>query len=382
MSFAGEPNAPCAYVYHVPDPEPDYVQHTFLSRNSIHRGSGLECPLVTVRDVHLPVATQPDIDTLVAYARRAEAGGYERVWMPETWGRDAVTCCAALASSTSSIGIGTSVLPVYSRSPALLAQTAATLQEWSSGRFRLGIGPSGPAVVEAWHGTSFDRPLRRTRETIDIVRAILSGDPVEYRGECYQLLGFRLRCDPPAPTPPIDAAGLGPKSVELAGRFADGWHAIVFTPDGLRTRLADLHRGVSLGDRAPEDVRTTLSLTCCALPDGERARSLARQHVAFYLGAMGTYYRDSLARQGYESEATAIAAAWGNGERERACELVGAELLDELCAVGTPAEARTSIERFERIDGLDAVAVSFPRGASPAEIERTLDALAPDRPTA
>ncbi len=332
---------------------------------------------MTARDVHLPVAAQSGVESLVSYAQQSEAGGYDRVWLPETWGRDAVTVLTVLTERTDSVGLGSSILPVYSRSPALLGQTAATLQEVSDGRFRLGIGPSGPAVIEGWHGTEFDRPLRWTRECVEIVQRVLSGERVEYDGDVFQLSGFRLRSDPPEPVPSVDAAGLGPKAVELAGRFADGWHAVVFTPDGIRERLVDLERGAELGDRDPDEVRTTLSLPCCALEDRERARKLARQHIAFYIGGMGTYYRDSLARQGYEEEANAVAAAWESGDREKALAAIPESLLDELCAAGTPGEARKGIERFEAVEGLDAVAISFPRGASEAEIEATIGALAP-----
>jgi coenzyme F420-dependent oxidoreductase len=329
------------------------------------------------RTVHLPVAAQPSVDTLVELTRRAEELEYEHAWLPETWGRDAVTSLTSMALGTEEIGLGPSIWNVYSRSPALIGQTAATLQEVSDGRFRVGLGPSGPAVIQGWHGEQFDRPLRRTRETIDIVRKVLLGETVNYDGDCFTVGGFRLRCDPPETPPPIDAAAMGPKSVELAGRFADGWHAIVFTPDGLRDRLEDLRRGAELGDRDPDDVRVTLSLTCCALEDGERARRLARQHAAFYVGGMGTYYRDSLARQGYEELAHDISSAWGSGDKERATELVGDDLLDDLGAAGTPERTREEVEKFAAIDGVDAVAVGFPRGATVEEARETMAALAP-----
>jgi coenzyme F420-dependent oxidoreductase len=332
---------------------------------------------VTVRTVHLPVAAQPGVEDLVALSRRAEELGYERVWMPETWGRDAVTALTSIAHGTDSIGLGPSILNVYSRSPALLAQTAATLQEVSGGRLRLGIGPSGPAVIEGWHGVDFDRPLRRTREYVAVVRRVLSGERLEYDGEVFSLSGFRLRCDPPASPPDIDAAGMGPKSVELAGRFADGWHAIVMTPDGLRDRLGDFRRGADLGGRDPDDLTVTLSLTACALSDGERARRLGRQHLAFYVGAMGTYYRESLSRQGYEADANDVAATWASGEHEAAIETVGDDLLDAVSACGTPDRVRKELRKFESIDGVDEIAVGFPRGADVEQQRATLDALAP-----
>lgn len=328
-------------------------------------------------DVSLPVASQPSVETLSEQAIRAESLGYDRVWVPETWGRDVVTVLASLAAQTDDIGIGTSVMPVYSRSPALIGQTAATLQEVSGGRFRLGLGPSGPVVIENWHGVSFDRPLRRTRETIEIVKRVLSDGTVDYDGEFFELSGFRLRCESPEPRPPVDAAGMGPKAVELAGRFADGWHALMLSPQGVESRLDDLHRGADLAGRDPSELRTTLSLTCCVIPDGDRARRLVRQHLAFYIGGMGTFYRDAIARQGYEAVAREVHEQWNAGDRERAMNAITDELLDRLAVAGTPKEASNRFERFAAIDGVDALAVSFPRASEPADIDTTLAALAP-----
>ncbi len=332
---------------------------------------------MTDRDVFLPVGAQPTLEDLVDQAVTAEELGYDRVWFPETWGRDAVTAMATTAERTDEIGIGTSIANIYSRSPALLGQTAATLQEASDGRFRLGVGPSGPIVIENWHGMDFGNPLRRTRETVEIVQQVLSGQTVSYDGEYFSLDGFRLRCDPPEPAPPVDAAGLGPKAVELAGRFADGWHAVNYTRDGLRERLEDLRRGAELGDRDPNDLRVTLAVGCCALADGERARELVAQHTAFYIGGMGTFYRDNLARQGYEEVAHEIHDLWQEGDKDRATTIVREELRDQMGAAGTPAEAREQLQQFLDIDGLDAVNVSFPRGAEPDEIHETMTALAP-----
>ncbi|WP_135302471.1 TIGR04024 family LLM class F420-dependent oxidoreductase [Haloarcula amylovorans] len=332
---------------------------------------------MTDRDIYLPVAAQPSVETLVGMSQLAESSGYERVWLPETWGRDAVTTLSNIAEHTDKIGIGTSVMNVYSRSPALIGQTAATLQEVSDGRLRMGVGPSGPIVIEGWHGVDFEQPLRRTRETIDIVKQVLSGETVNYDGDIFQLSGFRLRCDPPDPIPPVDAGGLGPKSVELAGRFADGWHALLLTADGITERLDDFERGTELGDRDRDDQRVTLSLPCCALDDRERARELTRQHIAFYIGGMGTYYRDALARQGYEETADEVAQQWASGEQEAATAAVGDDLLDEIAVAGTPEECREQIARFESIDGVDAINVSFPRAAERDVIDATIDVLAP-----
>ncbi|AUV83003.1 TIGR04024 family LLM class F420-dependent oxidoreductase [Salinigranum rubrum] len=332
--------------------------------------------------VHLPVAAQPSLDGLVDVALRAEERGYERVWMPETWGRDAVTALAVMAERTDEVGLGSSLFNVYSRSPTLVGQTAVTLQEASEGRFRVGVGPSGPAVVERWHGVDFDRPLRRTREYVEILRRVFSGETVRYRGDCFELDGFRLRCGPPETPPPVDVGGMGPKAVELAGRFADGWHALMCSPDGLRTRLADLERGASLGDRSVDEVHTTLVLPC-AVSGGDddeggegRACGLVTQHVAFYVGGMGTFYRDALDRQGYP--ATRAHEAWQNGDREEALAVVEG-FVDDLAVSGTPAEAREALTRFRGIDGLDEVAIAFPRGATDGDVAATVAGLAPER---
>jgi len=334
---------------------------------------------VTRHTVHLPVAAQESIGDVTGIAERAAELGYDRVWFPETWGRDAPTVLAAIADRTDDIGVGTSIVNTYSRSPALVGQTAATLQERSDGRFRLGMGPSGPAVIQGWHGRDFERPLRRTREYVEVVRQVLSGEQVDYDGDLIQTRGFRLRQDPPEPAPSIDVTGMGPKAVELAGRFADGWHALMFTEDGLRDRLEDLRRGADLGDRDVADIRTTLVLPCCALPDGEAARDLTRQHLAFYVGGMGDFYRDALARQGHEDAAVAIHDAWQDGDRERAVGLVDDDLLDALGAAGTPDEVRERFGEFADVEGVDAVAVSFPRAADPDVVDATLQAVAPDR---
>ncbi|MFC7165586.1 TIGR04024 family LLM class F420-dependent oxidoreductase [Halospeciosus flavus] len=333
---------------------------------------------MTERTVHLPVAAQSSLDDFVELGKRAEALGYDTAWLPETWGRDAVTILATLATETNDIGLGTSILPVYSRSAALLGQTAATLQEASDGRFRLGLGPSGPAVVENWHGVDFGNPLKRTREYTEVVQQVLSGEEVDYDGDVVDVSGFRLRCDPPDPVPGVDVAAMGPKATELAGRFADGWHALMFTEDGFEERYADLRRGAELGGRDPDDLRVSLVVQCCALDDGDRARELAAQHVAFYIGGMGTYYRDALARQGFEETAHAVHDAWQDRDREWATELVADELVDELAAVGTPEEARDRLADFAALDGVDDVSIGTPRGADRPEVVETLEHLAPE----
>ncbi|MFQ3318399.1 MAG: coenzyme F420-dependent oxidoreductase [Natronomonas sp.] len=333
---------------------------------------------MTERDVFLPVAAQPSVDALVEQAELGEELGYDTAWLPETWGRDAVTALTCIARETETIDIGTSIMPVYSRSPSLIGQTAATLQEVSEGRFRLGLGPSGPIVIENWHGADFGNPLRRTRETVDVVKQVLSGEEVDYDGEYFDLQGFRLRCEAPDPVPPVETAGMGPKAVELAGRFADGWHALLLTRDGLRDRLEDFDRGSEMGDRDRSEQRVTLSLTCCALDDPEEAKRLVKQHSAFYIGGMGTYYRDNLARQGHEDVANAVYDNWQEGDHEAAMEALPDNVLEQLAVWGTPESAREHFEQFTDVKGVEAVSVSFPREADLDQIKATMRALQPE----
>jgi len=329
------------------------------------------------RDILLSIGEQPSIESYVEQSQLSEECGYDRVWIGESWGRNTVSVLTSIARDSSEIGIGTSILPIFTRTPALIGQTAATLQEVSDGRFRMGIGSSGPRVVEDWHGVAYERPLRRTRETLEIVKQVLEGREVSIDGEFFDLDGFKLRSEPPNPVPCIDAAGMGPKSVELAGRFADGWHATMFTPNGLRSRLEDFRRGNELGDRDLTSQRVTLSLPAAALDDRARARNSVRQHIGFYLGSMGSFYRESLARQGYEDIVEDFYEQWKAGERQSALQGLPDTLIDKLGIAGTPEEARDRLKSFESINGLGSVAVMFPRDASAAEIESTILALAP-----
>jgi len=332
---------------------------------------------MTALDLHLPVAEQPSVDHYVDFAVHGEQYGYDVAWVPETWGRNVVPVLTEMARATEEIDVGPSILNVFSRSPSLIGQTAATLQEVSDGRARLGVGSSGPIVIEGWHGASFEQALKRVRETVEIAKLVQTGDTVEYDGSVFSLAGFRLRSDAPETPAPIDAAGMGPKSVELAGRFGDGWHGITLSPTGIRDRIEDFERGSAMGGRDRSAQRTMVSVEAIVSEDREYARDLARQHLAFYVAAMGDYYRKALARQGFEDEANEMAVKWGNGDREGAKAAVTDEILSEFAAAGRPAEAREQLQRFIDIDGLDAVALGFPRAATKEDIERTIEALAP-----
>jgi len=327
-------------------------------------------------DLVLGADDHDSLDSLAGMARRAEDRGFARVSAGETTGRDMVTTFAVVGERTGSIGISTDVLSPYARAPTTLAQTALTLDEATGGRFRLGVGTSSPAIAERWHGADFDRPLRRLRETIDVIREVYDGGDVDYDGEIYDVGGLSYDRPVPEDPPGIDVAALGPTATELAGRFGDGWVPQLFTPDGLRDRLGDLRRGADLGNRSAGDLRVAPLVRCCAHENREYARGLTRGTVAFLIGAYGPFYGNSVARQGHEGAVEGIREAWNEGDTAAMAERLPDDLLDRLAAAGTPEEVRERVERFQSIDGVDAVRIGFVQGTSEEDKVATLDAVA------
>ena len=308
-------------------------------------------------------------------AQFAEELGFSRVTMGETTGWNIVPVLTLIADQTEEIGITNDVISPFGRSPAMLAQTALTLQEVSDGRYRIGLGPSSPAITERWHGMEFDRPLRRTRETIEIIRSVYENGTPAYEGEIFDIAGLKYERDLPDNPPPIDLATLGPKATEMAGRFGDGWAPQMFTADGLEDRLEDLERGAELGDKDSSDIRVSPIVRAIASEDREHARRLARSTIAFMLGASGPYYGDSVADQGYSEAVSNIRDAWADRDTDAMAAALPEELLDELAPAGTPEEVRRWIEEYSEIDGVDAVQVGSVRGASDEDIETTMEAL-------
>ena len=320
------------------------------------------------------------VGSVAEQAKRAEDRGFSIVTMGETTGWNVVPVMAVIAERTERIGIADDVLSPYSRAPTLLGQTLLTLDDISDGRFRLGLGTSSPALAERWHSNSFDRPLRRLRETIDIVRNVCEGGEVTYDGEIFDVGGLSYEQSVPDEQPPIDVAALGPKAVELTGRFADGWVPQLFTPEGLSERMENLERGGELGNRSPSAIRVSPLIRCCVHDDPETARSLTRQMVAFLIGAYGPFYGDSIAQQGYEREVERIREAWETRDTAQMAEELPDELLDAVAAAGTPSTVREKVASFASLEGVDAVRVGFVAGMTQEDKIRTLDALEPLTP--
>jgi F420-dependent oxidoreductase-like protein len=290
-----------------------------------------------------------------SFVRDCERLGAASVWVPETWGQDALTPLAYLAGQTSGIRLGSSVVQLGSRSPALLAMSAMSLQLLSGGRFLLGIGVSGPQVMEGWHGVRFGSPLAATRETIEIVRMVARGDRLRHDGKVYRLplageAGRALRSPlPPAPVP-IYVAALGPRNLELTGELADGWIGNVFMPEHAGVFLDRLAAGAAAAGRTLADLDLVIPV---AVEFTEDADAAARRHAsgyAFTIGAMGSpernFYNDALTRQGYGDDVLAVQRLWLSGKREAAAARVPAEIGRATNLLGPPAMITDRLRRY------------------------------------
>jgi F420-dependent oxidoreductase-like protein len=290
-----------------------------------------------------------------AFVRDSERLGAASVWVPETWGQDALTPLAYLAGQTSAIRLGSSVVQLGSRSPALLAMSAMSLQLLSGGRFVLGVGVSGPQVMEGWHGVRFGSPLAATRETIGIVRAVARGDRLRHDGKVYRLPlpggpGRALRSPlPPAPVP-VYVAAMGPRNLELTGELADGWIGSTFMPEHAGVFLGPLAAGAAAAGRTLADLDLVIPVAVEFTGDPEAA---ARRHAggyAFTIGAMGSpgqnFYNDALTRQGFGDDVRAVQRLWLAGRRDAAAARVPAEIGYATNLLGTPAMVKERLRLY------------------------------------
>jgi F420-dependent oxidoreductase-like protein len=306
-----------------------------------------------------------------ALALQAEKFGFESIWVPEAWGRDAFTALAVLASRTTTIKLGTGIVNVFSRTPAIVAQSIASLDDISGGRAILGLGASGPRVIEQWHGLKFEHVLQRTREFVEVVRLIVSGSPVNYEGQVYKLREFTLGFKPPRPAIPIYLAAIGPANVRLAGELADGWLPIFASRTLLESGAAWLTEGAERTGRSRSEVDVASFIPTLV---GPRAPQLLRRHIAFYVAAMGSFYHRLMVRSGWAMQADQIRERWHAGGRREAAGLVSDEMLDALTITGDAATSRRRLEDFMRL-GVDSPILAMPQGADAKSIHATLEAL-------
>jgi coenzyme F420-dependent oxidoreductase len=315
-------------------------------------------------------------DELVETARLAEELGYHSIWVPEMWGRDAFSVLGLIAVNTKRIKLATGIIPVFSRSPAVIAQTAATLDEISGGRMMLGLGTSGPAVIESWHGVPFEKPLQRTKEYVEIIKMILGGGRVDYEGEIFSLRGFRLQFKPLRSGIPVLVAAIGPRNIRLAGECADGWIPFLIPKEGLRDAVEYLRKGALSSGRDGDRIMVCPYITTSVSENADAARSIVMEHIAYYIGGMGTFYYNTVSRYGFGDEADAIKSAWDGGKKSAAVEVVSDRMLDSLSVSGTPAYGRAIIAEYYK-EGADVPVLVFPPKASRALVRESIISLAP-----
>jgi F420-dependent oxidoreductase-like protein len=289
------------------------------------------------------VVSSADDSALVVDAERLGAAS---VWIAEAWGQDALTPLAYVAAKTTTIKLGTGIAQLGARTPAMLAMSAMSMQALSGGRFLLGIGTSGPQVMEGWHGVSFQSPLTATRETIDIVRMVARGDRLAYAGQLFRLplpggpdRGIRSMM---APSPiPIYVAALGPRNLELTGELADGWIGNAFLPEHGRVFLDRLSAGVARAGRSLTDLDLVIPVAVEFTDDVDEAAKRHARGYAFTIGAMGSaatnFYNAAFTRQGFGEDVDAVQALWAAGQREAAADRVPIELGFKTNLIGPPA---------------------------------------------
>jgi F420-dependent oxidoreductase-like protein len=295
----------------------------------------------------------------VPIVQHAESLGYHSVWTAEAYGSDAVVPLTWVAAHTEKIGLGTAILQMPGRTPANTAMTAATLDLLSGGRALLGLGLSGPQVVEGWHGQPYGKPLAKTREYVEIVRTIIKREaPLEHHGPHYDIpysgadatgLGkpLKLIIHPVRSEIPIYLAAIGPKNVALAAEIADGWLPIFFAPD----RFAETY-GEAFGSTDLDRFDVAPTATVILGDDVDACRSMVKPALALYIGGMGArgrnFYNDLACRYGYEGPAKTIQDLYLDGKKREATEAVPDELVDEVALCGPKERIAELLEPWRR----------------------------------
>lgn len=298
------------------------------------------------------VVASPEDATFVVEAERL---GAAQVWAPEAWGYDALTPLAYLAARTSTITLASGIVQMGARTPAMLAMTAMSLQALSGGRFVLGLGTSGPKVMEGWHGVRFPSPLAATRETIEIVRQVAAGERLAHDGAVFQLPlrggpGRALRSMAPPVAVPIYIAALGPKNLELTGELADGWLGNAFMPEHASAFTDHLAAGAARAGRSLVDLDLVIPVAVEITDHADEAAARHARGYAFTIGAMGSrhqnFYNAAFTRQGYGDEVRAVQDLWLAGRREEAAALVPIGIGAKTNLLGPPVVIKERLRRY------------------------------------
>jgi probable F420-dependent oxidoreductase len=315
------------------------------------------------------VSTGRSIEQSLARVQRAEELGYESAYVTHIAGRESLTVVTAYAMRTSRIRVGTGVVPIYTRTPATMAQTAATIDDLSGGRLTLGLGVSHRPVVEGWHGQTIDRPVAEMREYVAIVRAILRGEQPP-AGEKWQT-GFQLSGLGPFPELPIYVAALSPGMLRLAGEIADGVILWLCTPPYIRDVVIPMVReGRERAGKSLEGFDIVPAVPTGLVEDPTDAHASLRRELIPYFGL--PFYRAMLERSGFEDEIAAFDAAAGAGDGDGMQQAISTRFLDTLAAVGDPDAVRAGVERY-RAAGATSPCVG---PVSKTDFDATLEAAA------
>ncbi|HTJ66511.1 MAG TPA: LLM class F420-dependent oxidoreductase [Actinospica sp.] len=294
----------------------------------------------------------------LALAQEADRLGYAVAWAAEAYGSDAATVLAYVAAQTERIDVGSAVFQIPARTPAMTAMTAATLDSLSGGRFRLGLGVSGPQVSEGWHGVRFAAPLGRTREYVDIINLAFSRKKLEYRGKHFQLplpdgpgKRIQLTVHPVREHIPIYLAAVGPNNLELAGEIADGWLAVFYSPQHAAEQLASIKAGREKVGKTMEGFDVVPTVPIVVDEDVERAAEQVRWYAALYIGGMGSreqnFYNQLACRMGYEKEAAKVQELYLAREHRNAAAAVPLEFVDATSLLGSPERIAKRMADFE-----------------------------------
>ena len=310
-----------------------------------------------------------DWESMSTFAVEAERLGVDSIWSAETWGFDGATPLAYIAARTSRVRLGTSILQIDARTPALTAMTAMSLASMTQDRFILGLGISTPQIMEGWHGIAFDRPIQRTRELIEIIRLIEARERVTYDGEIYRIpLPGAMRAMRSAASPrrvPVYLAAVGPRNLRLTGELADGWIGNCFLPETSDAFFGPLAAGAEAAGRSLADLELQVPVT---LEFDDDLDMLAKRHAegyAFTFGAMGAsnrnFYVEAFARQGFD-EVREVHRLWLDGRRDEAQDLVPVEIGLKTNLLGTAATVKDRLRAYRDV-GIDALRVGL-RGAN------------------
>ncbi|HEV7756332.1 MAG TPA: LLM class F420-dependent oxidoreductase [Mycobacteriales bacterium] len=297
-----------------------------------------------------------DADNL-ELAREADRLGYAVVWAAEAYGSDSPTVLAWIAAQTERIDVGSAVMQIPARTPAMTAMTAATLDTLSGGRFRLGLGVSGPQVSEGWHGVRFDKPLGRTREYIDIVRMALDRKKLSYQGQHYTLplpdgpgKSIQLTVHGARTDIPIYVAAVGPKNLELAGEKADGWLAIFPSAQYLPEQLAHIAAGREKVGKTLDGFDVVPTVPVVVGDDVAACADPVRAYAALYIGGMGSreknFYNQLATRMGYEAEAAEIQDRFLGKQYREAAAAVPFDFIDQTSLLGPVDRIAEGLQRY------------------------------------